>query len=173
MRHFDPDYIVQKSLSQRGPFSGNGRGPGRRWGGLVEETPVLWIAWVTSAAKKAGVNPQNLFIAFYQTPLTIVTTRLTFGLRYYWLCPTCYRRCEAIFYNGRVGCQRCLNLGYLSEAHRQSSAWAILDRIFSRDFPYSRYGPPDEAATIVAGLRAEFEAQLKRIIEGVKVSNNE
>lgn len=165
MRDFDK---LSSGMLSRGPSPGNGRGAGRPWGGIVEHTPVLWIGWVTSAAKKAGVNPQSIKLSFYGIELAIVTTRLTYGARYYWLCPICQRRREAIYYNGRVGCQRCLNLGYLSESHRPTSVWGTLDRLYSRDFP--RYNPPDDVAgVIVTELKQQFTSKLEAIIAGVKV----
>lgn len=36
---------------QRGPGPGGGRGPGRAWRGIVEETPALWCSWVVAAGR--------------------------------------------------------------------------------------------------------------------------
>ncbi len=170
---FDADSIVHKTLTRRGPYPGDGRGPGRRWGGIVEKTPVVWITWLVSACKKAGVNPLTMRAEFCGITLRMTVVKLTFGYRYYWLCPLCGRRCEAIYNNGRVGCQRCLHLGYSSEAHRPTSAWAILS-LFSRNWPFERRRDMSDqaAAAIVKALRGEFERKLTGLLDSIKIETD-
>jgi hypothetical protein len=100
----------------------------------------------------------------------MTSVELTFGRRWYWLCPRCSRRCEAIYASGVVGCRVCLHLGYLSQSRRKSSAWLWLDRLFSRHWPFSRrYFPSDEAGAIVKSLGKGFRKQIRELVAQVKV----
>lgn len=172
-QNFNAETLVTRAFSQPGPMTGNGRGPGRPWGGIVEETPGIWITWIASAAKAAGIEPMTLQISFGGIVLQMTRVKLTFGWRYYWSCPLCARRCEAIYHAGRVGCQRCLNLGYSSEAHRPNSARFVLDCLLSRRWPFEqrrRWNIPDNASTaILAGLQGEFEKRLQALFDNLKI----
>lgn len=174
---FDAESLITCALSQRGPMTGEGRGSGKRWGGIVEQTPVIWVGWFVSAAKAAGIEPIAPQCSFGGIALQMTRVKLTFGWRYYWLCPQCRRRCEAIYYNGRVGCQRCLNLGYSSEAHRPNSAGFLLDCILSRRWPFEqrrRWDIPDQAsAAILAALHGEFEKRLQALFDNLKITEQD
>ena len=126
----DPAGLVHQATGQRGPVFG--RGPGRKWGGIVERTPCLWITGIKDACKAAGISPDAIRVAFYGTELEMTYVELTFGRRWYWLCPRCGRRCEAVYVTDVVGCRVCLRLGYLSQSRRKTSAWLWLERLFTR-----------------------------------------
>jgi len=156
---------------------GEGRGHGRVWSGVCERTPVLWVTWLAKVCKHVGADPRRLRIAFYDVPLAMVTVRLTFGERWYFLCPLCGRRVEAMYYAGRVGCRRCLHLGYASQSYRRGSVWLWMDRVFERSFSFregvsSRYDS-DEArkvwGAVIRELRGELRDELRRLVAGVKV----
>lgn len=160
--------MMAKLMSRRGPMYG--RGPGKRWGGIVEKTPCVWITWIVAAAKTAGLDPMTLQFTFWGVKMEMTRVKLTFGWRHYWLCPRCARRCEAIYYNGRVGCQECLNLGYLSESHRLTSIWIVLSRLNTR-WPFSRRTFIEDKASqeMARTLRGEFERRLNDILAGLNV----
>ena len=170
--------LVDRAFKQRGPMSGCGRGPGRPWGGIVERTPSLWITWIVEGCRRAGKDPLAFRVEVDGVHLRMTTVQLTFGLRYYWLCPLCGRRCEAIFFTRRVGCRKCLRLGYLSQTHRPNSALGVLDRLFTRRAPEipgihgSRHYSDQDTVTVaefVRGLRQEFKAQLQAMIGRVVI----
>jgi hypothetical protein len=98
------------------------------------------------------------------------TVTLTFGLRWYFLCPICSRRCEAIYIAGDVGCRQCLHLGYRSQCHRPTSAWIHLERLFDRDWPFTkRFHPSDEAGVIVKELGQFFRKEIQELVDQIKV----
>lgn len=157
-----------------GPSEGCGRGPGRPWGGIVEQSPALWVVWIVRACKGAGVKPVGMRVAFYGVPLEWATVSLTFGPRHYWLCPLCGRRCEAVFWAGKVGCRKCLRLGYESQAHRPGSAWFYLGQMLRgrHDFRSGRYDDDktnETADAVIRALRGELRAELRHLVEQVKV----
>jgi hypothetical protein len=106
----DPDAVLDRARKQRGPVFG--RGPGRPWNGIVEHTPCLWITWVADVTKRVGISPDQMEVEFYGVPIEMTPVQLTFGIRWYFLCPRCGRRCEAVYYAGAVGCRVCLRLGW-------------------------------------------------------------
>ena len=122
----DVSNLEARLKHRRGPMPGigAGRGPGRPWAGIVEETRAVWVTWLTDYARQTGKPiPQGL--TFSQgSYVPIVGVRLTFGTRYFFKCPECGRRCEAVYILGRrVACRKCLHLGYRSQASRAGSAW--------------------------------------------------
>jgi hypothetical protein len=128
----DADAMLAKMLHHRGPGPGEGRSHGRPWRGIVEETPCLWVTWLVTAAKRLGA-PVPAGILVHGERVALVSVRLTFGDRYYFLCPRCDRRVEALYFLGRdVGCRRCLHLGYESQVYRPGSPWRLLSRVFDR-----------------------------------------
>lgn len=149
------DQMMAKIGNRRGPMQGWGNnGRGNPFGGIVEDTTVLWVGWVVSAAKAAGYEPETVKIAFYDVPLTLTPVEVGFGTRYYWRCPRCNRRCEAVFAlrGPRVACRECLHLGYRSQVGRPTSYWYWLNQIF--DGPYqmwvNRHYPSEKIAKSLA-----------------------
>jgi hypothetical protein len=164
----DAEDLFNQAMHQRGPVFG--RGPGRPWGGIVERTPCLWITWVTDACKVAEVSPDSLRVSFYGTQLEMASVELTFGTRWYWLCPHCGRRCEAVYATSTVGCRVCLRLGYLSQSHRSSSAWLWLNRLYTRSWPFSkRYFPDDEAGRVVRELGKKVREDILELVTNVRI----
>ena len=99
-------------------------------------------------------------------------SQLTFGRRYWFLCPRCGRRCEAVYTLGRdVGCRRCLRLGYKSQTHRPSSWWPWFDAVWDRDGLFRRYRRPkkldDEA--VVRELRRQMGERIEALLSQVSV----
>ena len=157
-----------------GPAPGQGNSHGQKWGGIVEKTPAIWITWIIEAAKAVDTNPLNLLISFFGQPLDMATVELTYGPRYYFLCPLCHRRCEAIYHlPNKTGCRQCLRLGYLSQNHRPDSKWYYLRLINNRNFPYDPRYNTDKAYWIVYDLRREFEKKLNQAVEGLRIETKE
>lgn len=164
----DPESLLNRAHRQRGPLFG--RGPGRPWNGIVERTPVLWVTWIVDAARRAEISPNELKVSFYGVAVKWNSAELTFGTRWYFLCPRCGRRCEAVYFAGAVGCRVCLHLGYLSQSRRPTSAWLWLDRLFTRTWPFSRrYSPTDEAGAIVKELGKEFRKQVRDLVDQIDI----
>ena len=156
------------AMGQRGPVFG--RGPGQPWNGIVERTPCLWITWITDATKRAGVSPDTLQVSFYDVPVKMSSVQLTFGKRWYWLCPRCERRCEAVYYAGVVGCRMCLRLGYLSQSRRSTSVWGFLYDLFAdRSLSRGRYDPSNEAGAIVRELENELRQELRNLVAAIDI----
>ena len=127
------DAFRRAFLQRRGPMPGFGRSAGRPWRGIVEKTPALWVTWITGACKRAGVDPLSVRLTFSGQPLEMATVELTFGTRYYWLCPRCGNRCEAVYATRAcVACRECSHLGYQSQVTRSASPFRTLNQIFSR-----------------------------------------
>lgn len=166
----DLSTLARRACTQPGPYPGEGRGPGRPWAGIVERTPCLWVHWITGACKTAGVSPDDIEVSFGGIRLQMDSVRVRFGLRRYWLCPLCGRRCEAVYLTSQVGCRKCLRLGYLSESHRRSSAWPHMDRILGRHTLYSRKRMPEDAASeMVEQLGKRFERRFEEMLAQVKI----
>lgn len=165
------------NFRQPGPYTGRGRGPGRPWAGLVEETPALWVGWFVALARLAG-KPLPAAILVGETRIDITAARLTFGNRHYFRCPRCHRRCEAVYILGRVpACRKCHHLGHRSQAQRASSIWAVIDVLFDRrsfDARPKRYDvDKDLLAGLLAEVRADLAARLTAAFDGVTVATIE
>ena len=93
-RRTSAEALVDMTMAQRGPLPDGGRGPGRRWNGVVEETDCLWVNWCSAAARAAGVPMEDFHIAWYGIDLRHSEVNHGIGPRFYWLCPICARRCE-------------------------------------------------------------------------------
>ena len=171
----DIDDVFQRAFMRRhGPRPGNGRGPGRPWRGIVEQTPALWVTWITGACKRAGVDPASIRITFCRCDLEMTPVELTFGTRYYWLCPRCGNRCEAVYATrAGVACRECSHLGYESQTTRSSSPFRTLNLIFSRrayGLP-RRYDPSVETERmLVAGLRKVITARVAQVVGDIQAS---
>lgn len=169
----DADALFNRISRHRGPAPGMGQGPGRPWAGIVEQTPAVWVGWVTSACKHAEVDPLALTVTFHGQALEMDAVKLTYGTRYYWRCPRCRRRVEAIYATGAaVGCRTCLHLGYLSQASRPSSAWGLLDRLFSRrlgGLPRRYERTPVMERELVALLRGRIEKRLAEALGEIDI----
>lgn len=137
------DELMGRFAAHRGPGPGGGTGPGQAWHGIVEDTPALWVTWIVDGARRAGRDPLALRLTVGNTPLRMAWVQLRFGRRYYWECPHCGRRCEAVYVaRYGVGCRACLRLGYRSQTHRAASPYAVFDDLFERRLTEGRYGDP-------------------------------
>jgi len=168
----DVDAVFSKLGHQRGPSSGDGRGPGRPWGGIAEEEPQLWITWIVDICRWAKLEPNALRWSFGGVPLAMDFAELTFGKRWFWLCPICQRRCEVVYAIPTVGCRKCLHLGYASQAHRPGSVYRDLMFMRGRGSPHfsSRHFMPGETGgMILEGLRDTLLAALYDLVLQVKV----
>lgn len=165
------------NFRQPGPYRGRGRGAGRPWSGLVEETPAIWVGWLVAFARLAG-KPLPRAILIGDARVDITTARLTYGQRHYFRCPRCGRRCEAVYILARVpACRKCHHLGFRSQAQRASSIWAVLDVMFDRRAFGTRPKRYDVDKDLLAGLlaevRADLGARLARALDGVTVATVE
>ena len=167
---FDVMGAVEKIGHQRGPGPGEGRSTGPPWRGIVEETPAIWVSWVVGAARRAGYKtPAHLEVNGQRAHL--VSVPLTYGPRWYFLCPHCGRRCEALYLKGRdFGCRRCLRLGYRSQKYRATSCYAVLDRLFARDWIPARWRGPEKVDVMADRLRERLEKAVDGLFEGAKVT---
>lgn len=167
------DKLERGDFSQPGPMAGHGRGPGRPWRGLCEETPQLWVGWVVNLARMtANAVPVALLVAGVRIPIPGV--RLTFGVRYYFRCPRCHRRCEAVYILGRVpACRKCHHLGYQSQARRNSSIYGVLDALAGRDAwdKPKRYDVDSVLlADVLDGARHDLATRLAAALDGITVA---
>ncbi len=167
---FDVMDVIEKIGHQRGPGPGEGRSSGTPWRGIVEETPAIWVSWVVGAARRAGYKtPAHLEVRRQRAHL--VSVPLTYGPRWYFLCPHCGRRCEALYLKGRdFGCRRCLRLGYRSQKYRATSCYAVLDRLFARDWIPARWRGPEKVDVMADRLRERLEKAVDGLFEGAKVT---
>ena len=167
---FDVIGAVQKIGSQRGPGPGEGRSSGRPWRGIVEETPAIWVTWIVGASRRAGLSvPSAVTVAGIRAE--VVSVALTYGPRYYFRCPYCGRRCEALYLVGRdMGCRRCLRLGYRSQKYRATSCYAVLDLLFAREYIPARWRGPENVDVMAAELRERLEKAVDGLFEGAKVT---
>ena len=166
----DVSAAIQKLGHQRGPGPDEGRNACDPWQGIVEETPAIWVTWLVDAAKRAGYAlPLTLEVAGQKVPL--VSVALTYGLRWYFKCPRCGRRCEALYVRRQdFGCRRCLRLGYRSQKARPTSCYAMLDRVFARDYWAGRWdGDASKASLLADEVRRRLEAQVDRLFADAKV----
>ena len=169
---FDVMGAVEKIGHQRGPGPGEGRSSGTPWRGIVEETPAIWVSWVVGAARRAGYKtPDHLEVNGQRAHL--VSVPLTYGPRWYFECPHCGRRCEALYLKGRdFGCRRCLRLGYRSQKYRATSCYAVLDLLFDRDssrWLEGRYGA-EKVQVMVSDLRKHLLGRIDALFDGAKVA---
>lgn len=180
MAKYDPltsttDALLAGMNNARGPTPGCGRGPGRPWRGIVEETPALWVTWIAEAARRMGKRPRAITVGDLE--IRIVSVPMHFGDRFYFVCPACRSRREALFFVGsRVGCRQCMRLGYRSQVHRANSPFMALDRLFSRRLlgVTPRYYPVGGVGDrliegVMADLRAHLKAKIDAMLEGVSV----
>jgi hypothetical protein len=168
--------FVHRAFHQRGPIWG--RGPGKPWRGIVEYTQALWITWIINACKTLIIKPFDLNVKWHGVSISMDTVQLTFGMRYYWLCPQCDRRCEVVYKNGiEIGCRKCLHLGYLSQSHRPGSALGRLDRIYSRHLQRinGRYYPSEtfisEFREIINNFHYELNNHFMWIINSIRIES--
>ena len=167
---FDVMDVIEKIGHQRGPGPGEGRSSGTPWRGIVEETPAIWVTWIVGAARRSGLPvPSGLEVAGKRLPL--VSVPLTYGPRYYFKCPLCGRRCEVVYMAGRdIGCRKCLRLGYRSQKYRATSCYAVLDRLFAREWIPARWaGPGEKVEVMVRDLRKHLEGRIDALFDGAKV----
>jgi hypothetical protein len=154
----------------RGPKNGEGKGPGRPWQGIVEETTCLWVTWFISLAHSQGKTPPELGLQVNGHTLAYASVPLTYGRRWYFLCPHCGRRCEALYLlGGRLACRKCLRLGYRSQTHVPGSPAIEWDRIFDRRLGlsprYCNVGPL--ADLFEAMLREHADKGIERIMDAI------
>ena len=156
----------------RGPLPGigAGRGPGRPWAGIVEETRAVWVTWLTDYARQTG-KPIPRGLSFSQgSYVPIVGVQLTFGVRYFFQCPECGRRCEAVYILGRrVACRKCLRLGYRSQASRAGSAWGFIERLMDRHAfdPPARWCPSEDLHVLAFDLGEHIKRRLEDVLSTI------
>mgnify|MGYP003375914675 CR=1 FL=1 len=154
--------FVGRAASQPGPLAGGGHGRGRSHGGVVEDTTTLWVGWVVAAARVAGVAVPRV-LAVNDRLLGLVSVPLTWGRRWFFLCPICGRRVEAVFFlRGGAACRRCHRLLYRSQCHRTTSAYRVLGRMLAAN------GREDVNETLLCGLVDAFRVVMVR--EPVRMS---
>jgi len=147
--------FLGQAASQPGPLAGGGRGRGRSHGGVVEDTTTLWVGWVVAAARVAGVSVPRV-LAVNDRLLGLVSVPLTWGRRWFFLCPNCGRRVEAVFFlRGFPGCRRCHRLLYRSQCHRTTSAYRVLGRMLTAN------GRDDVNETLLSGLVEAFRVVME------------
>lgn len=147
--------FLSRAASQPGPLAGGGRGRGRSYGGVVEDTTALWVGWVVAAARVAGVSVPRV-LSVNDRPLGLVSAPLTWGRRWFFLCPNCGRRVEAVFFlRGGLACRRCHRLLYRSQCHRATSAYRVLGRMLAAN------GRDDVNETLLMGLVSAFRAVME------------
>lgn len=165
------EQLTARMARHRGPGPGDGKGPGRRWAGIVEETPALWVTWVVDSARRIGVDPLALGVIAGTMPLRIETAQLTYGLRYYWRCPICGKRVEAVYIKRQVGCRRCLRLGYRSQTYRAASPYAVFDQLFSRDLFARRYADPGNRLDgTLDALQRALQGKIDELVRHVAIT---
>lgn len=176
----DADTLLHKIMSRRGPLPGDGRSHGRPWRGIVEETPAVWVNWITEASKRAGRPvPGAIRIdgdSGYSLRVPLVGVQLTYGIRYYFLAPCCGRRVEALYFLGpEVGCRKCLHLGYRSQVYRPGSAWLYMSRIYHRRSLWHRWEWPANVVMteIVNPMRELLRAEIETMLGRVRVDDDE
>jgi hypothetical protein len=169
-RQVSPEALMARMpWDHPGPKGGQGRGPGRPWGGIVEDTPALWVGWIVALARGHGAAPPGLQLQANGRRLCFECVRLTYGLRWYFLCPECGRRCEALFFGHRVACRKCLRLGYRSQAHTSSSPELLWADVLTRQghMPRRCRGAGILREQFEALLRAKAEAGIRRILDAI------
>ncbi|MDQ7041117.1 MAG: hypothetical protein Q9M35_09265 [Rhodothermus sp.] len=125
------DWPIAALKPHRGPWADGGRSAYPPWNGVVEDTPQLHIRTVCDAARRIGACPTDVRIEIGDLVATIEGVRVGFGVRYYFRCPVCHRRCEALYYlPTRLACRKCQRLGYRSQKYRSTSVFAALDALF-------------------------------------------
>ena len=164
----DAERLVDRFLHHRGPGPGEGRSHGRPWRGIAEDTPCLWVGWLVAASKRLG-KPIPSAIAVNGVRAPLVSVQLTYGQRYYFVCPCCGRRVETLYFLGHdVGCRRCLRLGYESQVYRPGSPWWALKTIFDRrplHHIYRRWEDGD--SPVVKGVVAPMREMMRERIEAM------
>ncbi len=156
------DIVNKISGGQPGPFTGWGATPhGRPFTAIVEDCHRFWVSWLVGACKAAGVAPDAVSITWAGAELRATPVKVGYGVRWYFICPGCHHRREVVYYAGRrVGCVKCLHLGYKSQVARATSKWALLARLLGDDIKPDRNNiPPDVAADLARGLKAALNAE--------------
>lgn len=150
-----------------GPQAGHGRSHGRPFAGVVEDTPCLWVTWFRALARGYGKTPGELQIEANGAPLRFISRRLTYGERWYFVCPRCGRLCEALYLlRSGYACRKCHHLGYRSQVHRPGSPEVAFDDILRplRRLPRRYFGAKPMREAFEAMLRWQAERGIKRIL---------
>lgn len=167
----DVVYALSQLGHQHGPRPGGGRGPGRAWRGIIEEVPALWCSWVVAAGRASGLSVP-LRIKVNDVPIPLPGVRVGFGVRYYFRCPSCHRKCDAVYIlAGRPACRKCHHLGYRSQSRRWSSVYRILAPLFDRDLTApARYFVDDQLLRDeLVEAQDTIKTRLLAILDGVSV----
>lgn len=173
--NLDADAIWAQIHSARGPGPGEGRGPGRPWRGIVEDTTCIWVQWIVNACKRLG-RPVPDSLGADGAPVLIVPVHLTYGTRYYFMCPRCARKVEALYFlPGEFGCRKCLHLGYRSQAQRADSIYRYLDLTFDRRPLRQRYEDNDNPIVqdVVKPLRKMMAKRIEAMLSRVTVADDD
>lgn len=161
-------------IGRRGPWPGQGANAHQPWWGLCEETPQLWASWLAEYYRRTTGEPLPETPPFRildreGAELPLEGVRLTFGYRWYFRCPLCWRRTE-VLYQGRVGlaCRRCNRLGYRSQVRRAAVPVGLLWLDWGREF--GRYQSDDVTlAALANGLVQDRARQLEQLFAGLKI----
>ena len=173
----DVGRLLLRSIAQmkHGPMPGFGASHGRPFAGVLEETPVLWVTWLTYTARQMGREVPTA-IEVSGVVVEIVSVKLTFGKRYFFVCPRCGHRREALYFLGKTrsgtnvcGCRACLHLGYRSQFSRASSAWPELDKLKGRKAARRRWSKDEVVRLDVRELRAQLRKGIEDMLSQVQV----
>lgn len=115
---------------RRGPLPGQGRGPGKPWQGLVEETPQVWAAWIAEYWRFKTRRPlpevPPIRLTYAGQEVRLVGVERPFGHEWQFLCPGCGGKRRVLYLTRRgLLCRRCAHLGYLSQARRGGKERAL------------------------------------------------
>lgn len=165
------EQLALRNMRQRGPTWG--RGPGRPWRGIVERTPAVWISWIKDLCRMTGNDIERLRMQLYDDTIEIIGVQLTFGTRHYFLCPKCWKRCEALYFVRRALCRRCARLGYISQCHRPSSAFGEFARLYTRRGLWkrvhgSRFPRHQDRETLLKVFRETLEAHFRKELDAIE-----
>jgi hypothetical protein len=161
-------------IGRRGPWPGQGANAHAPWWGLCEETPQLWASWLADwwRRKTGEPLPQTPPFTLHHDAtgeVELEGVRCTFGYRWYFRCPACWRRTE-VLYQGRRGlaCRRCNRLGHRSQAGRATAPVGLLWLDWGREF--GRYWGDDRLlAELARELAEDVARKLDELFAGLRV----
>ncbi len=90
---------------------------------LVALPPDRGIVWKYSNGKQLAIfrGKAGLFVPKGRKGqntgyvIKLEQTTVTFGMRFWYLCPICHRRCALLYLAGDLACRRCVNPAYESQ----------------------------------------------------------
>jgi hypothetical protein len=107
--------------------------PGPRageWSGSISyrsslDSSEMWLSYTTKCGGESHAVSDSI---------RLTTTRSNFGgTRYWWVCPSCHRRCAKLYLPNAVyfRCRRCYNLTYRSS--NESGKFDLLYRVIAKN----------------------------------------